>query len=71
MARYEKAQGRSLSKIYKRVGIRRDNNLGDLSNSAEGLENLLDSLIVDTGETFLVDDLNATSIPLISIGSPI
>ena len=59
MARYEKAKGRPLSKIYKRVGIRRDNNLGDLSNSAEGLENLLDSLIVDTGETFLVDDLNS------------
>ncbi len=31
MALYGDAAGRPLSKIYKRVGIRRDQDLGDLS----------------------------------------
>ena len=48
-----------LSKAYQKVGIRRDQNLGDLSNSARGLENLLDSLVDITGQSFVVEDLNA------------
>ena len=48
-----------LSKSYQRVGIRRDRNLGDLSNSAKGLENILDSLVDITGQSFVVEDLNA------------
>ena len=48
-----------LSKSYQRVGIRRDQNLGDLSNSATGLENILDSLVDITGQSFVVEDLNS------------
>ena len=48
-----------LSKIYKRVGIRRDQDLGDLSSSSKGLENLLDSLVDTPGESFIVSDLNS------------
>jgi hypothetical protein len=48
-----------ISKAYKRVGIRRDQNLGDLSSSSLALENLLDSLVVTTGENFIVSDLNS------------
>jgi len=44
-------------KIYKRIGIRRDNNLADLSSTKEGLNSLLDTL-VDVG-TFISEDLNA------------
>ena len=40
MALYDKTAGRALSKAYKRIGIRRDQNLGDLSSSSQGLENL-------------------------------
>ena len=43
-------------KIYKKVGLRRDNNLGDLSNSTEALNNLIDRL-VDSGN-FISEDLN-------------
>jgi hypothetical protein len=43
-------------KIYKKVGLRRDNNLGDLSNSTEALNNLIDRL-VDIGN-FISEDLN-------------
>ena len=57
MALYDKAANRSLSKIYKRIGIRRDQNLGDLSSSSKGLENLLDSLVDDTNESFTINDL--------------
>ncbi len=46
-------------KAYKRVGIRRDQNLGDLSSSSQGLENLLDSLVDTSGENFIVSDLNS------------
>ena len=60
MALYPKTPAsRPLSKAYKRVGIRRDQNLGDLSSSSLGLENLLDSLVVTTGENFIVSDLNS------------
>ena len=50
---------RPLSKSYQRVGIRRDQNLGDLSSSSKGLENLLDSLVDISGQSFIVEDLNA------------
>ena len=46
-------------KIYKRIGLRRDRNLSDLSNSTAGLNNLLDGLVEVTGFTFTSDDLNA------------
>ena len=59
MALYDKTAGRPLSKAYKRIGIRRDRNLGDLSSSSQGLENLLDSLVDTSGENFIVSDLNA------------
>ena len=50
---------RPLTKIYKRVGIRRDRNFSDLSSASASLENLLDKLIDDTGNTFLATDLDA------------
>ena len=40
-------------KIYKRIGIRRDKNLSDLSDAREGLNSLLDTLIDDPGNTFI------------------
>ncbi len=46
-------------KIYKRVGLKRDNNLGDVSNSTAALNNLLDTLVDDASSTFISDDLNA------------
>ena len=62
MARYEKAEGRSFQKSYKRIGIRRDRNLSDLSSRTRGLENLLDGLVTspifETFE-FLATDLEA------------
>ena len=60
MATFDKdKQGRPLQKIYKRVGLRRDQNFGDLSSPTNALENLLDKLIDDTDNTFLASDLNA------------
>ena len=54
-----KAADRSRSKAYKRVGIRRDQDLGDLSSSSQGLENLIDSFVHDqNNENFIVSDLN-------------
>tara|TARA_R100001510_G_C7655504_1_gene214709 strand:- start:2620 stop:5148 length:2529 start_codon:yes stop_codon:yes gene_type:complete len=51
---------RPLSKIYKKIGIRRERDLGDLSSPIKGLENLLDSLVDDqTKENFITSDLNA------------
>ena len=46
-------------KVYKRVGLRRNNNLSDLSNPTKGLNNLLDSLAPLTGESFVDADLDA------------
>lgn len=46
-------------KIFKRFGIRRDNNLGDLSNTTEALNNLLDTLVDSPTSTFISEDLNA------------
>ena len=43
-------------KIYKRIGIRRDKNLADLSDRKQGLNNLLDAL-VSTG-TYISEDLD-------------
>jgi len=45
-------------KIYKRIGLRRDKNLGDTSNPVTALNNLLNTL-VDDSSTFISDDLNA------------
>ena len=53
------AQGRAIQKIYKRIGLRRDQNFGDLASPTDALENLLDKLIDDTSNTFLAVDLNA------------
>jgi len=59
MAKYNPAANRSRLKAYKRVGIRRDQDLSDLSNTARGLENLLNSLVDETGESFSINDLNS------------
>ena len=45
-------------KIYKRIGIRRDKNLADLSSTKEGLNSLLDTLIDEQGNTFISEDLD-------------
>ena len=51
-----------LSKSYRRIGIRRDRNLGDLSSSSESLENLLDSLVEDQiNENFIISERNSVS----------
>ena len=45
MAKFDKdAQGRAIQKIYKRIGLRRDQNFGDLTSPTDALENLLDKL---------------------------
>ena len=41
-------------KVYKRIGIRRDNNLSDLSNPTTALNNLLDTLAPLSDESFLL-----------------
>lgn len=46
-------------RIFKRIGIRRDRNLSDLSNTTEALNNLLNSLVDSTQSTFVSEDLNA------------
>ena len=48
-------------KVYKRIGLRRDRNLSDLSNSTEALNNMLGDLaaVGGAGETFISEDLNA------------
>ena len=45
-------------KIFKRVGVRRERNLSDLSSTKEGLNNLLDTLIDEAGNTFISEDLD-------------
>ena len=60
MAKFNKdAQNRPIQKLYKRIGLRRDQNFADLTSPTNALENLLDKLIDDTGNTFLASDLNA------------
>ena len=48
-------------KVYKRIGLRRDRNLNDLSNSTEALNNMLGDLaaVGGAGETFISEDLDA------------
>ncbi len=46
-------------KIYKRFGLRRDKNFGDLSSAKLSLNNLLDGLVDDVDSSFISDDLNA------------
>ena len=47
-----------MAKLYRRIGIRRDNNFSDLNDPKEALNNLLDKL-VDTGDaTFISEDLD-------------
>ena len=46
-------------KIYKRLGLRRDKNFGDLSDARLSLNNLLDGLVDTVGNTFTSEDLNA------------
>ena len=46
-------------KLYKRSGLKRDNNLSDLQNSTEGLNNLLGPLVdISDDATFISEDLN-------------
>ena len=45
-------------KIFKKVGLRRDNNLGDLSNSTEALNYLIDTLVDDSTSNFISEDLD-------------
>ena len=45
-------------KIYKRIGIRRDRNLADLSSTKEGLNSLLDTLKDFPDSTFISEDLD-------------
>ena len=46
-------------KSYKRIGIRRDNNLGDLEDTRSSLNNLLDTLVDGESSTFISEDLDA------------
>jgi hypothetical protein len=45
-------------KTYKRIGIRRDRNLSDVSDPTASLNNLLDTLVDDANSTFISEDLN-------------
>ena len=45
-------------KIYKRIGLRRDQNLADTSNPVTSLNNLLDDLSNISGGSFISEDLN-------------
>jgi len=46
-----------MAKLYRRIGIRRDNNFSDIQDPKKALNNLLDKL-VDTGGTFISEDLD-------------
>ena len=46
-------------KIYKRFGLRRDQNFGDLSDARSALNNLLDGLVTVPGDTFVSEDLES------------
>ena len=46
-------------KSYKKIGIRRDNNLGDLADARLSLNNLLDTLVDGESSTFISEDLDA------------
>lgn len=49
----------SQRKIFKRVGLRRDKNFSDLSDSTLALNNLLDTLVDSVDATFISEDLDA------------
>jgi len=44
---------------YSKFGLRRDNNLGDLSNSTQALNNILDTLVDNEQSSFVSEDLDA------------
>ena len=46
-------------KSFKRIGIRRDNNLRDLEDPRLSLNNLLDTLAAGGSSTFISEDLDA------------
>ena len=43
-------------KIYQKFGLRRDNNLGDLTNASTGLTNILNDVV--SGQDFRAEDLS-------------
>ena len=45
-------------KIFKRIGLRRDKNLSDVSNPVTSLNSLLDTLVDFPGSTFISQDLD-------------
>lgn len=47
-----------MAKIYKRIGIRRDFNFSDLSDTTESLNNILNGLVSDVNSTFISQDLD-------------
>lgn len=47
-----------MAKLYRRIGIRRDNNFSDIGDPKKALNNLLDKL-VDGDSTFISEDLDA------------
>ena len=47
-----------MAKIYKRIGIRRDFNFSDLSDTTESLNNILNGLVSDVNSTFITQDLD-------------
>ena len=59
MALYNNSAGKPLRKIFSRFGTERSKNLADLSSTTNSLSNLLGGLSLDTGRTFIADDLNA------------
>lgn len=59
MALYnDETAGKSLQKVFNRIGIRRSLNLGDLSSTNTSLSNLLNGLVKGDGN-FIAEDLNA------------
>ena len=59
MALYnDETAGKSLQKVFNRIGIRRSLNLGDLSSTKTSLSNLLNGLVRGDGN-FIAEDLNA------------
>ena len=48
-----------MAKLYRRIGIKRDNNFSDLENRTQALNNLLDKLIDVPDTTFISEDLDA------------
>ena len=45
-------------KIFKRTGLRRDKNFGDLLDPVLSLNNLLGAVVTGEGLTFINEDLN-------------